>query len=485
MAITAAEAARNQEVARTILNQLGGMSRLRAMTGAYNFVALGNGVSFRVKSHKGANYFKIVLTSKDLYDVEAGRIHGEKYTILATGEGYYDDMLIPFVEKNSGMYLSMARGGQISSADKRAKRTQAIDTHKAELKRLKSMNADELAGEYEAKHGLPGHHHDYNTLLAALYYGKRIKHLTDKERESARKLENGGKVNKSASKNTPLTKENVERGLSIISKGHPDWGTWGVLRKYDEGIWEIRGRSGDRVLNEDEFSHWEIVEGNNFKKGGIVESGAIESIARNAGIRPAAVESYITNNNLDAVKMAQDIGTKKLNIIDVITAVTGETHNRYSQEIISKYQIDDKKESGGTVDIVGNLYHVLYTTLDENGRESDTVYAEDVYGTSENNVREYYHLLYPDTRKIDNISVAYEKGGHIGFKALSKKVAKNYEGKPVPPKYQKEYGATYSKAEAQEVGNKVAAKVARIKGSGGLSAARKAANAMRLKAGKR
>jgi hypothetical protein len=51
------------------------------------------------------------------------------------------------------------------------------------------------------------------------------------------------------------------------------------------------------------------------------------------------------------------------------------------------------------------------------------------------------------------------KGGGIGFKGLSAKVAKRYEGKKVAPKYQSQYGTTYSKSEAKEVGDKVAGKV--------------------------
>lgn len=53
----------------------------------------------------------------------------------------------------------------------------------------------------------------------------------------------------------------------------------------------------------------------------------------------------------------------------------------------------------------------------------------------------------------------FEKGGRLGFDGLAKKVAKRYEGKAVKPKYQEEYGKTYSKQEALEVGRKVAAKV--------------------------
>jgi len=57
---------------------------------------------------------------------------------------------------------------------------------------------------------------------------------------------------------------------------------------------------------------------------------------------------------------------------------------------------------------------------------------------------------------------AMAKGGKIGFEGLSKKVAACYEGKKVPSKYQDLYGKTYDKAEAKEVGDKVAAKVYRL-----------------------
>ena len=54
------------------------------------------------------------------------------------------------------------------------------------------------------------------------------------------------------------------------------------------------------------------------------------------------------------------------------------------------------------------------------------------------------------------------KGGRMGFKALSEKVAKHYAGKSVPAKYQPEYGKFYDGDEAKTVGNKVAAKVYRL-----------------------
>lgn len=47
-------------------------------------------------------------------------------------------------------------------------------------------------------------------------------------------------------------------------------------------------------------------------------------------------------------------------------------------------------------------------------------------------------------------------GGKTTFKEKATAIAKNFEGKKVEPKYQKEYGKVYDKAEAKEVGNKIA-----------------------------
>jgi DNA repair protein RadC len=97
-------------VASTILEQLGGIGRIKAMTGAYNFVDIGNGVSFRIKNQR-ANYVKIKLNSMDLYDLEIGRIRGDNYTIVSEYDNVYSDQLKSLIEKSTGMYLSFAKGG--------------------------------------------------------------------------------------------------------------------------------------------------------------------------------------------------------------------------------------------------------------------------------------------------------------------------------------------------------------------------------------
>ena len=94
------------EVANTILSQLGGARRLNIMTGAYNFVDLGSGVSFKLKNPR-ANYVKIQLNSMDLYDIEVGRIRGTDYKVVDSANNLYFDQLKPFIEKATGLYLSL------------------------------------------------------------------------------------------------------------------------------------------------------------------------------------------------------------------------------------------------------------------------------------------------------------------------------------------------------------------------------------------
>lgn len=56
----------------------------------------------------------------------------------------------------------------------------------------------------------------------------------------------------------------------------------------------------------------------------------------------------------------------------------------------------------------------------------------------------------------DGGEMGYAGGGKTTFKEKATAIAKKFEGKKVEPKYQKEYGKTYDKAEAKEVGNKIA-----------------------------
>jgi len=55
-----------------------------------------------------------------------------------------------------------------------------------------------------------------------------------------------------------------------------------------------------------------------------------------------------------------------------------------------------------------------------------------------------------------NMSSSFETGGKVSFAEKSRAIARNFKGKRVEPKYQKEYGKTYDAKEAKEVGDKIA-----------------------------
>ena len=92
-----------QELAITILNQLGGVAKLKMMTGD-------NGVTFRIKNRlRRVNAITIVLNGKDLYDVTFYNIRGFDKKIVREYNDVYFDQLMPFFEDTTGMYLSFGK----------------------------------------------------------------------------------------------------------------------------------------------------------------------------------------------------------------------------------------------------------------------------------------------------------------------------------------------------------------------------------------
>jgi hypothetical protein len=101
----------SKEIAKIILNQLGG-NKLIVMTGAKNLCALDEqcgGLSFKLPKFSGVkvNYVKIVLNGSDLYDVEFGRIYGNKYTVISKHSDIYCDMLVELFEKETGLFAKL------------------------------------------------------------------------------------------------------------------------------------------------------------------------------------------------------------------------------------------------------------------------------------------------------------------------------------------------------------------------------------------
>jgi hypothetical protein len=134
-------------VAQTILNQLGGMKRLVIMTGAYNFVASSNAVSFRIKNRK-VNYIKITLNGNDLYDLKFSRIVKYNENVVKEYNDIYFDQLIPIFEETTGMYLRMfKKGGFINTQNRDMVIAQLKTIHHHEQEMLETLKR---SGEVEA-----------------------------------------------------------------------------------------------------------------------------------------------------------------------------------------------------------------------------------------------------------------------------------------------------------------------------------------------
>jgi len=103
--------AQDQDIARTILSQLGG-NKFVAMTGAKSFGNTGNGLSFRLPGSRGftkngINYVKITLNDLDTYNMEFGRIRGTNYKVIDTQNNIYFDMLTDVFTDVTGLNTSL------------------------------------------------------------------------------------------------------------------------------------------------------------------------------------------------------------------------------------------------------------------------------------------------------------------------------------------------------------------------------------------
>ena len=102
----------SQEVAKTILSQLGGQGRLVAMLGASSFSAgefkEGEGVSFRIaaKARNKAKAIVITLNARDLYDVRFVAMKGFDAVDVDKLEGVDCEALKPAIEAKLGLMLS-------------------------------------------------------------------------------------------------------------------------------------------------------------------------------------------------------------------------------------------------------------------------------------------------------------------------------------------------------------------------------------------
>lgn len=100
----------SQQIAQTILQQLGGQRKLIAFIGAYDIFALEEkGLSFKFKGSRKFNYCKIFLTPMDTYTLIFQKWNWKANSLKneTTFEDVYCEDLIPFFEETTGLYLSL------------------------------------------------------------------------------------------------------------------------------------------------------------------------------------------------------------------------------------------------------------------------------------------------------------------------------------------------------------------------------------------
>jgi hypothetical protein len=101
----------NLQVARTILEQLGGR-KFTVMTGAKNFVGSDTSLSFRLPGgggfcKGGINAVRITLNGRDTYDLEFSRIRGTKVTVVDAADDIYADQLRGIFTRATGLAVSL------------------------------------------------------------------------------------------------------------------------------------------------------------------------------------------------------------------------------------------------------------------------------------------------------------------------------------------------------------------------------------------
>ena len=109
----------DKAVAMTIIKQMGGMGRLKAMVGAKDFLSYSaasesehgeglGGVAFKFAKSKGKpDYVKIILDPSDTYTVTFGNVRGYQLKNEDKTSGVYASNLRDLFERKTGLYLSL------------------------------------------------------------------------------------------------------------------------------------------------------------------------------------------------------------------------------------------------------------------------------------------------------------------------------------------------------------------------------------------
>lgn len=97
----------NKEIANTILKQIGGPNKLKAMIGAKQFLILKDGIGIKIAKYNNINYISITLNSSDLYDISYKKVWGTNIKDIKDSNNLYFDMLVEDIEESLQARLSL------------------------------------------------------------------------------------------------------------------------------------------------------------------------------------------------------------------------------------------------------------------------------------------------------------------------------------------------------------------------------------------
>jgi hypothetical protein len=432
------------EVARTILSQLGGAGKLVAMTGAYNFVDLGNGLSFKIKNAK-SNFIKITHTSLDLYNIEIGRIRGNTYKVVAEAQNLYADQLKPFIEKTTGMYLSLfARGGDVFN--KLSSIMKTPNEEAADYSQWKQKLISELQDILKVDRMVAMKMADDNEMELMNYYYRDVssQDAAFLILYSEKQFASGGNVH---FKDDDDWGRRLARPTSYIEKKYLDRVSYNPNDFVGNFGWRYDGRTNEGyLLKLDDYDAMLI-------RPDMIKSG--ERVYR-----------YITDKSvIGGIKSLIKINYEKGLLYFLVESEYDDiSFEKKGIKALWISLIRDKFEMGGNVENelledfnIRNLdaYETMqYKHLTERGMTKS-----DALQFIINNVEGDYSQLSPSLAEIAEMEGEYAKGGMTTFNDKVQAISKRLEGTKVPKRLEKDYGKRYNHDEAVQAGRRIAGSI--------------------------
>ena len=98
------------ETAKTIIQQLGGLTLLRLLLGTRKVLFNDNGIRFDIHGCRKINHIKIEYNEgADLYDVKFFRYDKLSLRVIAEYDDVYADQLCDMIESETGLFLGPIR----------------------------------------------------------------------------------------------------------------------------------------------------------------------------------------------------------------------------------------------------------------------------------------------------------------------------------------------------------------------------------------